>query len=508
MLSLNLPVPQQDSALAMTDPTAIQQWLSALPYAQADSCALQLHHAISQLNQCIINAPLRTRLLQHYQTAIERILPVLLQDARPHELSHTPRARNAATQCQQLLLSLHHGHKLAATERARSSDLFFSNQAKLDIFTQALLSARDLVWLGARSYSTLPAGFWQDCHQLYHFASQQSWITRSATGKGDSLALLYRQILLLGMTACNRFSPPELEHLLPLIRKYATQLRLTQHARLPADRRIFVFHPALDSPPRFLAALPLNDDKLQLWQADVSDILTQLQERIAGLTRLQHANPQRETEEEKQLSLRLYQQWEQPQQRRLPRRQATEKLQLVSLLAPCWFVANNASWHFPHCSDTAPEAALPPAPTEFDIINTSGSGLRLRGHVQRHPIRTGEIVLLCPKESSHWQLGIVRWVNLLPQGLQLEYGVELAGLSPQPVMSRPVITHASDRHQMALRLPALAKLDTPSLLILSGRQYDKLREFHIIDHDGEHTIRATRLAMQTAHYQFVEYRPA
>lgn len=514
MLTLSVPSPWQDPALTMTDTAGTEQWLAALPLLQPQECAQQIIAQLGQLNACILPLAQRQRLLALYQTHSERLLPLLLQEARPLELSNVLRARAAANGAQQLLLTLHHGHKLVAVEQSQSKRLF-NGKARLDILTQTLLSARDLLWLSARSYSNLPQGFWLDCHRIKLFAGKQA---------GDELAVAYRQILLLGMTACNRFSPSELEHLLPLIRKYAPLLQLRQHEQLPAEQNIFVFHPDLDSPPRFLAELPLRDHSANWWQADASAIIAQLQERIASLTRMHYADPQASTDDEKQLSLRLRQQWEQPPHRRLPRHLSGGRLQLVSLLPACWFVANKADWGFPVPDESTPDdsdeadllSALsfqpparppPPPPSEFDIVNTSGSGLLLRGQVRQHPIRAGEIVLL-HQARQPWQLGIVRWVNLLPQGLRIEYGVELAGVTPQAVMSRPVITHHADRFQMALQLPALPALDTPAMLLLPGRQYEKLREFRIIDQDGEQVVRLTRLAIQTAHYQFAEFRPA
>ena len=528
MLQLNVPAPRQDAALTFTDPAAVIEWLAALPYAQTQACAHQLITQLEQLNNSQLATELRARLLSLYQQAGDRLLPALGIEARPSEISHTPRARQAAVLTLALLQQLHLGDKLLAIANCQGTPRFFNSKTRYKTLAQAMRSARDLAWASTRYYTPLPAGFWQDSHRMAAYTTQ---LGDSNTDKSaEDLGVLYRQLLLLGITNSNRFSSAEQEHLLMLIRKYAFYIQLQQHQHPPANTFIFVFHPDLDSPPRFLAELPLRGEQWQWWQADTSLVLQQLQERISSLARMQLAHPEQETEEEKQLSQRLRQQWEYPAHRRHPRLPLRVPVQLVSQLAPVWFVANKASWTLTglpqaeaqHHAEPELDVAvddedfipalirqitrpLPPPPSTLDLINTSSNGMMLRGLAQHHPLRCGEIILL-HEPNQAWQLGVVRWVNLLQPALRIETGIELLSPGPEAIMTRPVITHPTDRFQMALRLPAFELQRHPPLLLLPGRQFEKQREIRILDQHGESHVRLTTLFMQTAHYQLVEFK--
>jgi hypothetical protein len=52
--------------------------------------------------------------------------------------------------------------------------------------------------------------------------------------------------------------------------------------------------------------------------------------------------------------------------------------------------------------------------------------------------------------------------------VDVECGVEIIAAKPEAVMVIPTITHPSDTPQFALRLPAIASLRRPALLLMQG----------------------------------------
>ena len=75
-------------------------------------------------------------------------------------------------------------------------------------------------------------------------------------------------------------------------------------------------------------------------------------------------------------------------------------------------------------------------------------------------------------------------------------------------MLLPLLTHPNDHYHMALRLPASPRPGKQPLLVIPDRQYQRQREFYLLDREGRQVISSTSLSLQTASHQFVEYRPS
>ena len=457
---------------------------------------------------------------------------MLESEARPGDLTSYSRARGAALLAQHLSILIHNGFKRVLLDRSQEHGLFALDRHKLEALNLTMLSARQLALLYARTYTPVPAGFWHDCHQIFLYVLQQGWESKALNDKEDSLGSLYRQLLLLGLTACNRMEPALIDYTLLLIRKYAKCLHLVQIDRLPERHGAFLYQPEADSPPRFHSELPANQMPSHWWIIDTQALQHELMEKLLSLQRLaqSHSEDTRLAEEIRRV-LHLMQAWQSAPQRRHARHDSQQQVELVTLLPTCWFIANQASWDFAtpaealpplanntdgveiHGSDESDSAPakharpLPPAPATVTMHNLSASGMLLRGESPQHPLRTGELAML-RLPGKLWHLAVIRWVNLRGEGMEAECGLEQLGPLPDAVMLMPVITHPNDHFQMALHLPALPRSGRAAMLVIPGRQYQKLREFRMLTAQGEQLIRTTTLDSQTAYYQFVEYRPS
>lgn len=533
MLNLSLNTPHLDPVMVMCDPDQLEAWLHHLPYAQPFDCAQLIRDALAQLNCIKLPPATRLQLLRLYLLAQDKLLPVLEAEARPGDLTSYSRARGAALLAQHLSILIHNGFKRVLLDRSQEHGLFALDRHKLEALNLAMLSARQLALLYARTYTPLPAGFWHDCHQIFLYVLQQGWDSKALNDKEDSLGSLYRQLLLLGLTACNRMEPALIDYTLLLIRKYAKCLHLVQIDRLPERHGAFLYQPEADSPPRFHSELPASQMPSHWWVIDTQALQHELMEKLLSLQRLaQSHNEDTRLAEEIRRVLHLMQAWQSAPQRRHARHDSQQQVELVTLLPTCWFIANQASWDFAtpaeaalpplanhtdgvevHGSDESNSTAakhtrpLPPAPATVTMHNLSASGMLLRGESPQHPLRTGELAML-RLPGKLWHLAVIRWVNLRGEGMEAECGLEQLGPIPDAVMLMPVITHPNDHFQMALHLPALPRSGRAAMLVIPGRQYQKLREFRMLTARGEQLIRTTTLDSQTAYYQFVEYRPS
>ena len=533
MLNLSLNTPHLDPVMVMCDPDQLEAWLHHLPYAQPFDCAQLIRDALAQLNCIKLPPASRLQLLRLYLQAQDKLLPVLEAEARPGELSSYSRARRAALLAQHLSILIHNGFKRVLLDRSQEHGLFALDRHKLEALNLTLLSARQLALLYARTYTAFPPGFWRDCHQIFLYVIAQGWEAKALNDKEDSLGSLYRQLLLLGLTSCNRMEPALIDYSLLLIRKYAKCLHLVQTDRLPERHGAFLYQPEIDSPPRFHSELPASPAQHIWWIIDTQALQHEMLEKLLSLQRLaQNHHEDTVLAEEIRRVLRLMQEWQSAPQRRHVRHDSQQQVELVALLPTCWFIANQASWDFPlpvtaspppaaanldglevHGADEVtstparPVRPLPPAPSHVTMFNLSASGMLLRGESPQHPLRTGELAML-RLPGKPWHLAVLRWINLRGEGMETECGLEQLGPLPSAVMLMPVITHPNDQFQMALHLPALPRSGRPAMLVIPGRQYQKLREFRLLTRDGEQLIRTTTLDSQTAYYQFVEYRPS
>lgn len=531
MLNLSLNAPHLDPVMVMCDPDQLDAWLQHLPYTQPFDCAQLIRDALAQLNCIKLPPSSRLQLLRLYLQAQDRLLPVLEAEARPAELTSYGKARTAALLAQHLSILIHNGFKRVLLDRSHEHGLFALDRHKIEALNLTMLSARQLAMLYARSYTVPPPGFWRDCHQIFLYATSHGWESRAFSDKEDNIGSLYRQLLLLGMTSCNRMEPALIDYTLLLIRKYAKTLHLVQVDRLPERQGAFAYHCDHDSPPRFYSELPAQGQLF--WLVDTQHLQHELLEKMLSLQRLlQNRGDDTVLAEELQRVLSLIQAWQSAPQRRYPRHDSYQQVSLVTLLPTCWFIANGASWDFPAplqdgTADTAgsnstPQTApaaddsptplrvqrpLPPAPARITMVNLSAGGMLLRGESRQHPLRTGELAMLRVAGKA-WHLASVRWVNLRGEGMETECGLEQLGPLPEAVMVMPVITHPQDQFRMALLLHPAPGSGRKPMLVLAGRPYQKLREFRLQTKTGEQLVRLTALDTQTAYYQFATFQPS
>lgn len=511
MRSLNLPKANDDAALAMSDPDELARWLAMLPFAQPQYCAQLLTEQVEQLLQCQLELSRRIQLRTHFLQTIEKILPALRQEQRHYLLVQPSRSWKCAETAQSLWWSLHRLDKLIVVERYASNWLLARYRSKISLLTDAMHSARTLAFHSASDYLPLPQGYWHDLYQLWQLACEETPEEERECRLQDGPAVLFRQIVLLGMTASNRFAQAEQEQLQAMIRKYAPLLAL--HPADDNQQAAFLFHPELDAPPRFVSGKrPALESHNFWWHADTNAILPLLHERIAVLTRMHFAQKSHDTADERLLTKNLLQQWKSPQTRRSTRYQKHEEMQLVSQIQACWFAANLDNWQPPSWDNTGDDSentstapVPPPPPAHYSMVNLSSQGMQLRGMHSQHNIRCGELVMLRTGEQS-WQPGLIRWINNIHHGTLLEFGVEFIAQRANSAMTIPVITFLQDRPQMALLLPAIDVLDQPSLLLLPGRQFEDLKEFRVYSSKGEQRLRLTRLFQQSSFYQLCEFR--
>ncbi|PXX49842.1 hypothetical protein [Aquitalea magnusonii] len=507
-MQLALPALDRDPRLVDTNPDSVASWVERLPYSDLQECGRLLLEALRGLSRTPMEVGNRHKLLLHYLKGLDRYYPALESEIVQTDLTSVVRTRQLAMLGAALFESIFVAFKLTLSERLAKRGLLEREHQRIELLLYTMMAARQLLNICCQSYSPPPAHFWQDCHQLYSFALARGWQEKQLE-KDDSLELIYRQILLLGLTSTNRLSMPELLVTKQLIMDLSRQTVLLPVEALKGTVHGYLVDSSRDEPPRFLR---VQSETLEAacYLLDLSQAITVLTHSVEQLTRLQNtSHSPSQVYDELALLQSLAAEWQQPRRRRHPRLPMQEVIELISTIPAIWYRCNGMSWVQAGNEQAAPPASTraPPAPSLFVVVNQSATGFLLRGQPRGQTLRAGEAILLTrPGKPDTAQLCMICWVSLLPDGIDVECGVEVIGKQPAAVMLIPSITHPADTPQFALRLPAIASLHRPPLLLTQGRLFSRLREFRLWDEAGESLIRSSRLDRQSPHFQLMEFR--
>ena len=154
--------------------------------------------------------------------------------------------------------------------------------------------------------------------------------------------------------------------------------------------------------------------------------------------------------------------------------------------------------------ESAGRLRAPPPPCLLAIANQNDNGLLLHGLPREQSLRAGELLLTTPPgQPENARLAIVRWISLRADGREIECGVEFIAPRhtrcwPCPASPTPVTASSSHCGWKSGR--------AHPLLLMAGRPYSQLREFHLRDGEQETLIRVSRLHLQTPLFQIMEYR--
>ncbi len=507
MLWLALPKRNMDPQLVDTQPASVEAWLERLPYTDLLECGRLLAQALYHLGRTPLEPMLRYKLLMLYLKALDRYYPLLEGETQHSDILSSPKSRQLAVVGVKLFSNLFVGFKQALQDKLARPSLLEREQPKVELLLYTMMAARQCLNLYQQYYCPLPDGFWLDCHQLYATAVEKGWQDRSLAND-DTLADIYRQILLLGLTATNRLSPAEMQLARQLIYGLAKQVTLLPLGELDENRHGYLLDPKEDAPPRYLlasaAALPHA-----CYLLEMAGALASMRRSLAQLQKASAAASGGQVNEEIHVLTQLSEAWQRPRRRKHSRESAQGVVEVIAGTAQIWHRVNGGSWQLPGAGAAEETSRLrpPPLPCLMTIVNHSDSGYLLRGVPREQPLRAGEILLINPPDQPETaRLCAVRWVLMQPTGKEIECGVEILCPAPAPAMVMPSITYHGDTYQRCLLLPPHG--NHPELLEMVGRPFSQLREFRLRAADGERLIRASKLHQQSPYFQLMEYRPS
>lgn len=494
-----------DPQLVDTQPASVAAWLDRLPYTDLAECGKLLGQGLYHLGRTPLDPMQRYKLLKLYLKALDRYYPLLENESLHGDALATPKTRLLAVISVKLFANLFLAFKQTLNDKLARHALLEREQPKVELLLYTMMAARQYLNISQQNYCPLSDGFWLDCHQLYALAEQNGWLDKAQAGD-DALAVIYRQILLLGLTATNRLSPADQQLTRQLAYDLARQVELLPAAQLAEPRQGYVLDLQTDAPPRFLPLKPSAEPSSR-YLLELAPALGSMRRSLEQLRKTANGAASAVLNNEVQLLGGLLEEWQHPRRRKHGREDAQQMAEVIAGIAGIWHRVNGDSWRPAGADDDEDSARLrpPPSPILMSVVNQSASGYLLRGLPREQPLRAGETLLLAPPDNpADSQLCAVRWVLMQPSGQEVECGVEILGPAPRPVLAMPSITHSGDSFQRGLCLNA--DQDRPALLLLPGRPFSQLREFRLRDGCGEQMVRVSKLHQQSPHFQLMEYR--
>lgn len=293
-------------------------------------------------------------------------------------------------------------------------------------------------------------GQWKHIHQLYLMAYQYHYENMtihhlkdciSSQHEINSIANLYKQMLLLNLLNTQHVRPSETHALYECSSEWAKLLRLTKKKE-PLSRYIIEYKK--DMPPTPIIEYPKNTKKTHCFYINVNDLFKRVQ--------LANAPTQRKLTTKEQLYLNsslifhITNTLNQSSERRYQRYNFNSIIQVCFGLKSVHYRLAQAvlkhqdtlkkqSRNTKISSKTLqiiPKNHTPSLHTESDekiyncrILDVSVNGYRMkwRGNPPQH-LHAGEFLAAQENNQSPWRCGLIRWVKQLPNK-DIEFGVEI-----------------------------------------------------------------------------------
>jgi len=348
----------------------------------------------------------------------------------------------------------------------------------------------------------LNQSYWLATHYLYYTAWQHGWLAQPVA-TGMSVLSGYQQLQLLGITDGKHLSGEEIETTIQLTSQLADKVVLCNLQQQQANAgHVYLLDLTRGNPPQFLlytASLQRDEHCLAF---DLGAVLAELAQY--GATAAASGRPNRALAVI--VAQKLTETWTTPRRRRHNRQNVMQSMSLIAQMrAIRQVLASNM--------DPLPlrgKLDYKPHRTHisiFQALNKSDSGLLLRGNTGQQSLRIGELLLVADKLAHHSpSLYAVRWTAVSEHANEVSCGAELIGDDPEAVDVIPMVTSPHEVFQPALRLHNSQGEQISNLLIIPGQAFALCREFRLRDRRGEHKVKVTRVHLQTALYQAMEFQ--
>lgn len=497
-------------------PKQVKAWIDSLPLAQSMDSARKMSAHLAQLNRSKVDSDSRLAILEAYRAPAATALDELDAVYAKASLPLAPKAREALMVARDLMAELAMGYQILLAERGGKLLGAFSSKKGLSGQVLRALEYRFAILRASyKSYTPAPPGLWAAMHQLYLHAEQEGVAKEVVEAESRSTAFdVYCEALLLSLTDPYRLVAGELDKVIAQMRAWRGLVTLQQSRPATRPGGHFLVPCDTDRPPKPMIA-PNEDAGGPNWRLlDANPMVDKVRAKKTAAETGNVSATMRQALglEGLQLLGRLATLWGDPPKRssrRIPS-EATVAI-CVGIKAVSHFVSFEPRMDAAAEADalkrgiTMPLVALPvddsqqPIPViEWEVVNESAGGLKVRRVDATQPIGVGEVIGVKLRDRSRWTISVVRWITMFEEG-GMEFGVQFLGSHATPVWVQPTITSAPQAKPGLLF--AYAGSGEQDALLTTPNTFADLREFELNEDGVVTVVRATSLIEKTGRFE-------
>ena len=432
----------------------LKQWLIELPTASNHKATQLFIDQVRSINQCRYPVYERIQLLDTLRPTARQLLLTLKLQTKNAIIPLSRRARDAYRLSQELLEVMADGYKIVL------HDLIGQNSHK----EHDELQLREAIYLVIQYlsrrlveaylvYAPPPAGIWHDLHQLYAFSEEREV---NALPLDDpypdfslpmhyTIDLAYKRILLLTLAEPYHMMQAEADDIYYLVSAWTGACHLLPLKNTAANGE-YAVDMASDKPPRFIAQ-DMDWEAQDARIIDLSEVKQRLEVQLqrilrTSLSTIDHNEKQSLVERrQRDMLLRLTEAWHGALARGTVRHIIQTEVQLATGLSASHYYLSSGEIFTPELDElklkteeieptvfaTAYETAMQKDSFHLNKTynirpwwqhNTSESGVALAcsTNCENTHIKVGEAVAYRDEDqpTSHWKLGVVRWLRAEP----------------------------------------------------------------------------------------------
>ena len=529
------PIPHKVGrpSICEAEPAALKRWLDQLPHDNLGESAARTYEAITELNQCQLQAKLRFQLLEIIRPVIHSICESLSVYLRAQPAVLAPIAYKVLQLTQQIQTELARGYELLIEPMATRPRRYGLGLTRIQKKRQELVATALHRALNERTrclfrcqllYTDIGTDQWQPIHHLYRKAFDQK-LQHSAFADrvgGNtcpmSIEQCYIKALLLDGLHANQLRQEDLLQAFEYMPEWVMLTELAPYSQPDEDQLVV----DLDSskPPVFSSATEAPADPMHWRLLLVDKLLYHLGEQLA--------NDAHNTLSDN-LVKRLLISWGSNTPRILPRLESHETLSVcVGLVNLHFFSAGKVHYHdFLNGTSSLARPSSGHGATgtstseagfgnehshccyEIRAVNVSQGGYGLAWPEQASErVHNGDILGIRIGEYGTWGIGMVSWLRR-SEGQPTQLGVQLLGPSVQPFGAREAAMPGSEasesgEYHRVLFLPAIVPINQPASLITPAQLFREGTHLILVQQGRKMEVCLSRLLTEKGSFHHFE----
>lgn len=557
-------------SFAVAQPKRIKEWVDALPQMNIGECAKRLYAAVQEVNRLQIDSDARFQMLEFMRPSIRYVCDSLGKHFLNKAVVLPPKEAKIANLAQALQNHLAVGYKSVIVQilpRAKVNDKE-SLRLLVKSLHRAMTEQTLVLLRSFQLYYPAPHGFWREAHLLYMLGERFGMLTMAVPDPEDkeqesTLYDLYRRSLLLATAKPNQLRQQQIDQVYRATRNWCRYCEIGQGT---SKQGLFAIDLLSDTPPIYNALMKQVSHKDQLRFFDASLLSDHLRTQLQLPSDQKHpvADFTMPTDIANDLSRLLIQAWGVLTERAFTRIEEHGKLRLcVGLSATHYFVSEKEDFNAivngskgslmelgmsnpflnsgpTHRRDVieshdvwglqvGADGLKAPSGIEMEIgefsgkkraeepdkysnyfcevVNTSPGGFCMSWRQDVPPqVKTGEIVGIQEESSSHWSIGVIRWVKQFKnEGARM--GIELLAPKAEPCGTQVIHKKGGVTEYMrTLLLPELKAIGQPATLLTPNIAFHVGYKVNI--NQGGHVFKAqlVKQVSTTAGYSQFQYK--